>query len=436
MVDQKPDKHSSIFNIFAKTELEPVEQDEEQYLNDDIFEPNYEQEYVKKFKFSPILGFSDVLICIFLVNGCVVACWRGLWIILDMQLEPYGYITPYIISLLLQLILYASQNSIIRLFKSRESLCRKITKRIYVIIFAVLCVLQWRSLWFFFDYITDLETDENYMPKLSSKKPAISYWILCIICMLMTKTLCSIKSPPFLIALDSKEETFLVPLMYKSSASDKTILYILDCLFSILVIGTLVVFVWRGGWVILDLFVYPEDFTKSSWVTLILGYILVAVAFLMQPLMKWICENISGTARLIVADLFLLFTFFATINTWRGIWNLLNIYFLPDNLELSCWITYWVCLVLLILLGCSNSLLVRGVYIDAEEPGGECVVFPCHYLRNILANQRRKKILANIKLGTEHKLKNVKIITVKENHNANVGKSQQKNEIANHKENQ
>ena len=52
-----------------------------------------------------------------------------------------------------------------------------------------------------------------------------------------------------------------------------------------------------------------------------------------------------------------------------------------DKPEASYWITHAGCLVLLVLINCSNSILVRGVYIDAEEEGGNCVVFPCYYLR-------------------------------------------------------
>jgi hypothetical protein len=56
--------------------------------------------------------------------------------------------------------------------------------------------------------------------------------------------------------------------------------------------------------------------------------------------------------------------------------------FLPaGNPEASYWITHAGCLLVLVLINCSNSILVRGVYIDAEEEGGKCVVFPCYYLR-------------------------------------------------------
>lgn len=75
-------------------------------------------------------------------------------------------------------------------------------------------------------------------------------------------------------------------------------------------------------------------------------------------------------------------------------------YLLLDQLELSCWITHWLCLVLLILLGCSNSLLVRGVYIDAEEPAGKCVIFPCYYLRLIFQQERARKLAKHLQLDT------------------------------------
>lgn len=48
-------------------------------------------------------------------------------------------------------------------------------------------------------------------------------------------------------------------------------------------------------------------------------------------------------------------------------------------------------MVLLILLNCSNSVLVRGVYIDAEEPAGQCVIFPVYYIRLFFQKERNKK---------------------------------------------
>lgn len=58
---------------------------------------------------------------------------------------------------------------------------------------------------------------------------------------------------------------------------------------------------------------------------------------------------------------------------------------------LSDWLTHSISLILLALLNCSNSVLVRGVYIDAEEPAGQCVVFPVYYIRLFFQKERTKK---------------------------------------------
>lgn len=65
--------------------------------------------------------------------------------------------------------------------------------------------------------------------------------------------------------------------------------------------------------------------------------------------------------------------------------------FFTENKLLSDWLTHGVSLILLILLNCSNSVLVRGVYIDAEEPAGQCVIFPVYYIRLFFQKERTKK---------------------------------------------
>lgn len=62
-----------------------------------------------------------------------------------------------------------------------------------------------------------------------------------------------------------------------------------------------------------------------------------------------------------------------------------------DQVLISNLITHGVSIVFLAMLNCSNSVLVRGVYIDAEEPGGQCVIFPVYYIRLYFQKERTKK---------------------------------------------
>lgn len=62
-----------------------------------------------------------------------------------------------------------------------------------------------------------------------------------------------------------------------------------------------------------------------------------------------------------------------------------------DEALISNLITHGVSIVFLAMLNCSNSVLVRGVYIDAEEQGGQCVIFPVYYIRLYFQKERTKK---------------------------------------------
>lgn len=54
-------------------------------------------------------------------------------------------------------------------------------------------------------------------------------------------------------------------------------------------------------------------------------------------------------------------------------------------------LSHGVSFIFLAMLNCSNSVLVRGVYIDAEEPAGQCVIFPVYYIRLFFQKERSKK---------------------------------------------
>lgn len=66
-----------------------------------------------------------------------------------------------------------------------------------------------------------------------------------------------------------------------------------------------------------------------------IGYGIVAITFALQSLMKWACDRLTGFWRVAVADLFLFFSFVGTVNVWRGVWQLLEIYFLPGKCIIS-----------------------------------------------------------------------------------------------------
>lgn len=47
--------------------------------------------------------------------------------------------------------------------------------------------------------------------------------------------------------------------------------------------------------------------------------------------MRWACDRLKGFWRIVTADMFLFFSFIGTVNVWRGVWQLLDVYFLPGK---------------------------------------------------------------------------------------------------------
>ncbi|XP_058819436.1 uncharacterized protein LOC131682175 isoform X1 [Topomyia yanbarensis] len=335
-----------------------------------------------------ILHASDTFLSLFVISPLVVTHWRGTWSYMDLKSEFFAPWFCFLLGSCLHTTFALLREPLHAQF-SRPSdgvKCwwkttrRFVVSKIYTYIFSVSCVMHWRGGWGVMQMYLDYEL-----------WPALAVSAICFVPLVLFKSVRNLLAPPFLILTDHKEFVFNFPTRFRIKGSKEPGLYVLDCFFSVLVIGSLVVFVWRGLWVLLDLMLFPEDRGLSAWSSVLIGYGVTGVTFSLQPLMRWACDRLTGVWRVIVADLFLFLSFIGTINVWRGVWALLDHYFLPDNRLLSDWITHSVSLLLLILLNCSNSVLVRGVYIDAEEPAGQCVVFPVYYIRLFFQKERNKK---------------------------------------------
>ncbi|XP_021929141.1 uncharacterized protein LOC110834360 isoform X1 [Zootermopsis nevadensis] len=329
----------------------------------------------------------DLAVSTVFVTPLVIGQWRGTWMLAEYYSVPWWacFLTGSTLHFMFALLKDILQNY----FSKRNQHCLTfsplfmfLVSRAYTWVFGVACISHWRGAWAMVDHYAGRQIG-----------PVIGVTLVSLGMLSATKTLRNINTSPFSIIVDGLEPGFTFPTMFRTSGSKETSLYVLDCLFSVIIVGTLVVFVWRGAWTILDLSLYPSHLDWSAWTSMALGYAIVVLTFSLQTPLKGLCGRLEGFRRVCVVDVYLFFSFCGTINVWRGVWMLLNIYFLPDNPEASYWVTHAGCLLILMLIKCSNSILVRGVYIDAEEEGGKCVVFPCYYLRLFIQKRRREKLL-------------------------------------------
>lgn len=70
--------------------------------------------------------------------------------------------------------------------------------------------------------------------------------------------------------------------------------------------------------------------------------------------------------------------------------------FFVEHRIASDWITHAGCLFVLLVLNCGNSVLVRGVYVDAEENAGDCVILPVQYLRLYFKREKNKRCASTL----------------------------------------
>lgn len=370
------------------------------------------------------LAVLDYLFSAFVITPCVVGCWRSQWQLMDIYCYPEDKVLSASISTAIgfcgNLMLNFIQKPMDQTFhRDTNRVLYYVVSRTYSTFYAFVCVNWFRGVW----QLLDIFTPGDLLPVALSTAGAM-------VILAAFRSLRNISSPPLVVATDERHGYFQVLTMFRTSSSERKKLYILDCIFSTAGIGTFVVAAWRGGFQLLDLLIFPDNKLLSYWVTLGLGYIIVTIAFSLQTAVRWICKHLKILPRLIFGDTFILFSATGTINIWRGMWDLLDHYFLPDQQELSCWLVYWVSLIFLIILGCSNSLLVRGVFIDAEEPGGDSMIFPCHFIRNILSKQRNRKNLAVLQQAAARANAEIDDKSKKDNHNFNYVHSVQMKEYS------
>ncbi|EFN66867.1 hypothetical protein EAG_04771 [Camponotus floridanus] len=332
-----------------------------------------------------ILTILDTIFSALMIAPAVVGYWRGTWELSDFYVYPNEPVLSTFASIAIGFtglfVFNVLQHSLVDiLHPDKHRLSYYLGSRLYTSVFGLCCVNAWRGIF----NALDIYTEQT--PGTIVATTAVSLLALGIM-----RAIRNLSAPPFALVLDSCSGYFEVQTMFRVNNTRDWSLYLLDCAFSVGVVGTLIVFVWRGVWILIDIYLFPENPKCSAVGSLAIGYFLVAVTFCLQPLMRYVCARLQGLVLLIVADAFLLLSFLGTVNVWRGIWNALDLWLLPDNPELSCWITHIGSFVFLVLLNCSNTILVRGVYIDAEEEAGKCVVFPCHYLRLFFKIEREKK---------------------------------------------
>ncbi|KAF2354265.1 Protein fuseless [Trinorchestia longiramus] len=320
-----------------------------------------------------VLQALDAAVALFFVCPLVVAYWRGCWQLMDQLLFPENLpVSAYssiFIGIVPHLVFCVFQKSLEKLAGDNvPSAVYLVASRLYTVLFSITCVSHWRGVWLLWDLYTGISWQSGLLSF------GLGFSLLII-----ANSVRNILAPPFVSNADERKGYFTIPTLFNPQVQTRNTtvwLWLTDCTFTVVVVDSLVVFVWRGGWVIVDSFLYPSKPHLSAIGSTIIGASISVIAFMTRPLLNSTLKSLRHLWLKISVELcFYALCFAATVNAWRGVWKSLDQFFLPNDRLMSNLISAVVGQTLLLLFWCSNSNLVRGAmpdkYYDEKQPSGE-----------------------------------------------------------------
>lgn len=335
----------------------------------------------------------DILLLMFVLTPCSVIFWVVTWEMAN-RFKYRLYELSVILSAILFVFFHVAQpviyKTVRRLYGGKRMFWFYIISRAYLYVFSTSGVIFWTFCW---------EEGVEKIPGINGHPYVTAFSSLAGFAVLRCMKCLPNISGGIGGASEEKtaEDVFLFPNLCNVQWKKNKFLYLLDSVFSVMIVGILVILVWRGTWCLLDTYIYPDDSVRSGLISLVLGYGIVFITFLLQPVMKVLIKKYHHWRRLVIIDIYVVISFCGTINIWRGMWAVYDEYCDLDNLLNSC-LVHFASFFILVLFNSSNTLLVRGVYIDAEENAEECIEFPCYYFRLMFQERQKKNALKNLNL--------------------------------------
>ena len=140
----------------------------------------------------------------------------------------------------------------------------------------------------------------------------------------------------------------------------------------------------------MDKFLLPRHHVESDIISLILGYGLLGLMFLLQYPTAWVSAQFDACpkVKIIFEDVIFLIAEWANLLLWRGGWDLCVHYIIPDPL-MGSWISHLIGSVGLISLQVFSNVGLNGIERDGIYSNGEGI-YPVKYLRVYLEHTFKK----------------------------------------------
>lgn len=241
----------------------------------------------------------------------------------EIQRQMSGLVC-YLAGLLVRLLLDLVRFHLGEYLSTKSKPVRLTACWLYTAVYALAGVSFWRGVWFLMKLDVGVDTGHLLVVLLAS-----------LAVLVVARVPKSLISSPLAIALDRHEVTFQNGTFFRKTPLDRW-WFLVDVIFTNLVIRQLIVFCWWSLWSLENQFLHINFMGEKvsnvvSYDSLILGYSAAVVCLALDHLVDHLTNTGAKLYVIRPAGLAVtLLAFFASVNVWRGIWSMLNHYFLPN----------------------------------------------------------------------------------------------------------
>ncbi|XP_046333314.2 uncharacterized protein LOC124116128 [Haliotis rufescens] len=310
---------------------------------------------------------TDIVLVLFLFSPLVICYWSSTWAILDTYLFPSNQTTSGSVSVTVSIIImgmtFVMQSRLNGCIKPGHPVKNVIVTRIYSYVTAFAIVNNWRGIWMLLDRYTGVTMIG-------------ACWNLIggVMGLVLMRAYRNTLAPPGAWSLDVNTGTpFTVVTLFRSERG--SILHLVDVVFSVTVVSSLVLLTWRGKWQLLQLsltLALNNDFwqvavTAGAGNALLL--LLCITEFPARKLSAYLNRK-RPILQVVFEDVLVFITCYMSVMYWQGMWDLLRLLLKGSDSNLTQWLIHILGFGGLMVLRLSRTLQFSGFFIDGEFPEG------------------------------------------------------------------
>ncbi|XP_035681737.1 uncharacterized protein LOC118419464 [Branchiostoma floridae] len=272
-----------------------------------------------------LIQVLDAIILLVIIAALILACWAGLWKVIDILLFPKdkeltGW-TCLAIGMTLQLILNFFQKIFYDTTRNVNLILYGFLWRLHAYVGLIAALTLWRGVWTCLEFYTGE----------SALSLAVSAIIAAVI-LIPLRLFNVVVTVPGRMVKEPAADPFKIPTRFQIAPSCNC-KFVLDVLFNVIVISVLFVVYFRGVFDLMEKVVYPGDKVRNLWACMMIGYGVLVPCVVAQRYVAILYRALADRLWLKIAldDTYSFVIAFGVVNVWRGWWELYDVYLLATG---------------------------------------------------------------------------------------------------------